>query len=295
MPSKWTRKVAAPVVAVATAALLATGAAPASASSGGLTVKVARHLARKLEAKQRRERSLRFTELGDPHRRSSSRIDFPYHDRSTDDVLCSATIVVVQSGDSRNAEMRSVSCHGIPSEILSYEQVTRHMRHAVRKRASDVQRSTRDFSRSLDACNDVVVPRKHRDDVDVLFFLGGVRAFYTPIRSPLNDFDDALHAVHGEDPRVTRGVDAWDRTLVLLDEMPAAAADPCPAVREWAKHHFSDASAPADFGKARVVRHQLNVQSKILREVAKHLREEGVAPAIARAFAPAGLFKLLGV
>jgi hypothetical protein len=284
MPSTWTRKVAAPIVAVATLALLATGAGPAAASANVLSVKTARHLAQKLERKQRAERSLKFTHLGHAHRRSSSRIDFPYRDRSTKDVLCNATIVVVQSGSERNADLRDIACHGIPSEILAYEKATRKVRHAARKAKSDVEKSVLDYNRSLGKCDGLVVPRKHRDEVSLLFATGYTRAFYAPLRSALNDFNDALHAVHGQDPRMVRGVDAWDRTLVLLDELPDATKNPCKAVRKWADNDFSQDSAPADFAELRVIHKQFFVQGKILSETAKHLADEGAFPAIAKAF-----------
>jgi hypothetical protein len=295
MPSKWTRRVAAPIVAVATVALLATGAGPAAAADNALSVKAARHLAQKLADKQSRERSLKFTHLGDAHRRSSNRIDFPYRDRSTKDVLCKATIVVVQSGGERSADMRGIACHGIPSELLAYEKVTRKMRHRVRKEGSAVRKSVDDYGKEIARCDDLVVPRKRRDDVGLLFDVARTRAFYAPIRSILDDFNVALHDVHGQDPRMTRGVDAWDRTLVLFDELPDAAKKPCRAVRKWAESNYSSDSAPADFAELRVIRKQFGVQGQVLKETARHLADEGAFPAIARAFAPPGLATLVGL
>jgi hypothetical protein len=284
MPSTWTRKVAAPIAAVATVALLVAGAGEAAASGDHLSVTTARHLAQKLANKQRQERSLRFTHLGRPHRRSSSRIDFDYRDRSTKDVLCNATIVVVQTSDSRSADMKDVACDGIPSEILSYEKVTRTMRNRARKALDDVRKSEDDYDKSLDPCQGLVVPKSRRDEVSLLYTIGATRASYAPLRGDLDDFNDALHDVHGQDPRMVRGVDAWDRTLVLFDEFPDATADPCKAVRKWAKNDYSSDSAPADFAELRVIRKQLRVQFKILGETAHHLAEEGAVPKVARAF-----------
>ena len=289
MTRTWTRTVAALLVAAATAALLAVGAGTAAASST-LSFSKARHLAERLARQQREKRSLRFTELGHAHRVSSSRIDFRYADRSTDNVLCRATIVVVQTSDSRHADLTDVACHGIPSEVLSYERVTRHMRSDVKDRAGDVSRSVHDYDSSLGRCDGIVVPKKRRSQVDLLFKLGGTRAFYTPLRPALDRFNTALHDVHGEDPRTTRGVDAWDRTLVLLDELPDVTADPCPAVKKWAKHGFSSDSAPADFGRLGVIRKQFGVQEQVLDEVAHHLRDSGVYPKIAAAFTPANFY-----
>jgi hypothetical protein len=291
--SMWTRKVAALIVAAATAALLATGAGTAAASGDVLSVKVARHLAQKLEAKQHRDRSLKFSRLGDAHRVSSRRIDFRYRDRSTDDVLCKAKIVVVQSGDQRSADLRDVNCDGIPSEILAYERVTRKMRHRVRHAGDAVRKSDRDYLKAVERCDDLVVPHKRRDEVELIFDVAGTRAFYAPIRGILDRFNVALHAVNGQDPRMLRGVDAWDRTLVLFDETPAATRHPCKAVRTWAKDGYSSDAAPADFAKLKVIRKQFGVQEQVLDETARYFASAGAFPAIARAFAPIGLEALI--
>jgi hypothetical protein len=294
MPSTWTRKVAASIAAVAALALLASAAGPAAADAA-LSVKAARHLAQKLADKQREERSLKFTDVGSAHRVSSNRIDFPYRDRSQDDVLCNATIVVVQEGSKRNADLHDIDCEGIPSEILAYEKVTRKMRHRVRQAGDDIRASVGDWQKAVARCDDVVVPKKRRGDVTVLFDTAGTRAFYAPIRSILDDFNVALHDVHGEDPRMTRGVDAWDRTLVLFDELPPATKHPCRAVRRWADHDFSSDSAPADFAELRVIRKQFGAQEQVLNETARHLGDAGAFPAIAKAFAPRGLRNLVGL
>jgi hypothetical protein len=138
-----------------------------------------------------------------------------------------------------------------------------------------------------------VVPKRRRDEVELLFDVAGTRAFYAPIRGRLDDFNVALHDVHGDDPRMTRGVDAWDRTLVLFDELPSSTKRPCRAVRRWAGHDYSSDSAPADFDQLQVIRKQFGVQEKILNETARHFAEAGAFPAIARAFAPRGLRALI--
>jgi hypothetical protein len=293
MPSKWTRKVAAPVAAVAAGALLFAGGSQAAAASGTLSVSAARHLAQKLEQKQRRERSLVFTELGHAIRRSSNRIDFPYRDRSTSDVVCDARIVVVQTGSSRSADLKGVKCHGIPTEILNYEAVTRSLRNAVKAAAPDVRQSFKRYDKSLSQCDRVTVPKSHRKQVELLVKAGGVAAFYLPLRSQPDDFDVALHDVHGHDPSVTRGVAAWDRTLVLVDELPPAAAHACRAVREWADHNFSKDTAPADFDELKVVLHEFPVQYRTLDETAAYLHDQGVVPRVAKVFAPAGILALV--
>jgi hypothetical protein len=292
MPSTWTRKVAAPIAAVATMGLFAMGAAPASAGAS-LSVKSARHLAQKLADKQKRERSLKFAVLGDAHRVSSNRVDFPYRDRSSKDVLCTAKIVVEESNDQRSADLRGVSCDGIPSEILAYERVTRKMRHRVKEMAAELRTSDRDYARSLAKCDDLVVPKNRQDEVKLLFDVGATRAFYFPIRSILDKFNVALHDVHGEDPRMTRGVDAWDRTLVLIGELPSATKDPCRAVKKWAENDYSSDSAPTDFDQLKVIRQQFKAQEKIQNEAARHFAEAGAFPAIAKAFAPRGLRSLV--
>ena len=289
MPRTWTKRVAAPVVAVAAGALLIAGGSPAAAASGSLSVSAAKKLAHKLEEKQRRERSLVFTQLGDPVRRSSTRIDFPYRDRSTTDVLCVARIVVVQTGDRRNADIRGAKCHGIPTEILNFEAVTRSLRKAVKAAAPEVQKSLDSYGKSVSRCHKVVVPKARRSDVKLLMKAGGEAAFWLPLRSQLDDFDVALHDVHARDPSMVRGVDAWDRTLVLVDELPPAAAHACRAVRQWADNNFSKDTAPADFDELKVVLHEFPVQQKVLRETAAYLDDQGVVPRVASVFAPPGI------
>jgi len=272
--------------------LFAMGAAPASAGDS-LSVKSARHLAQKLADKQERDRSLKFTHVGGAHRVSSNRVDFPYRDRSSKDVLCTATIVVEQSNDHRSADLSDVSCDGIPSEILAYERVTRKMRHRVKEMGAELRRSDRDYARSLEKCDDLVVPKKRQDEVQLLFDVGATRAFYMPIRSILDKFNVALHDVHGEDPRMTRGVDAWDRTLVLIGQLPPATKNPCKAVQKWAENDYSSDSAPADFDQLKVIRQQFKAQEKVENEASRHFAEAGAFPAIAKAFAPRGLRSLV--
>jgi hypothetical protein len=293
MPSTWTRKVAAPFAAVAVGALLVAGGAEAASSSGSLSVSAARKLAEKLEQKQRKERSLVFTELGKPNRRSANRIDFPYRDRSTSDVLCIARIVVVQSGGKRSADLRGAKCHGIPTEILDFEAVTRALRNSVKDAAPAVRQSLSRYDKSLSQCDKVVVPKRHRKEVTLLVKAGGVAAFYLPLRSQLDDFVVGLHDVHGNDPSMVHGVEAWDRTLVLIDQLPPAAAHACRAVRDWADNKFSDDTAPADFDQLKVVLDGFPVQYSTLDETASYFAKQGAVRRVAKVFAPAGILALV--
>jgi hypothetical protein len=302
MPSTWTRKVAAPVAAIAAAALFAGGSQAAAntpalhqaASGGRLSVHTARTLANRLAAKQRRQRSLVFAEVGRATRRSSSRIDFSYRDRSTSDVLCTARIVVVQTGSSRSADIRGAACKGIASEYLRFEKLSRDLSHSVSDKAGKVQKSLRHYSKSLAKCDNVVVPKSRRKDVAMLIESGGVYAFYRPLRMRLGDYVQSLHDVNAGDPVLVRGVEAWDRTLVLIDALPAASADPCGAVRQWSANGFSSDSAPADFGQLKVLRSDMGTEGGKLDDGAKHLLEEGVVRHAATAFSPKGLLALVG-
>jgi hypothetical protein len=260
-----------------------------TASGGTLSVSAARTLARKLEAKQRRQRSLIFTELGRAHRRSSQRIDFPYRDRSTSNVLCTARIVVVQSGSSRSASLTHGSCHGIPSDSLKFEKASRSLAHSVAALAHAVRKSQRHYRRSLAKCDGLAIPLRHRHQVHLLFGVGARQAFYTPLRDRLGRFATTLHDVQAGDPVLARGSEAWDRTLAVLDEIPPVAANPCPAVRKWSRNGFSSSSAPADFGQLQVIRDTLTTEHRKLDETAKHLSEAGVVKHAAAAFSPTGL------
>ena len=271
--------------------MFAAGASEAAAST--LTVSQARALAKKIVAKQRKQRSLVFTQLGDPVRKSSSRIDFPYRDRSTSNVLCTARIVVVGTSSSRRADLKDSSCHGIPSDVLAFERASRRLAHSVSgDLGKKVRKSRRHYKSSLKQCDSVSVPRSRRGDVHLLVKAGGVWAFYSPLRSRLGSFTTDLHNVDTADPDLVRGVKAWDRVLVLFDSLPAAAANPCGAVKTWANNGFSSDTAPADFGELKVELDQVAAQSRVLDQTSKYLDDAGAFPGPARAFAPNGLLAL---
>jgi hypothetical protein len=287
MPSTWTKKVAAPIAAVATTAavLVAGGGSVAAASSSGLTVHQAGHLAHKLVVKQRRERSLLFAHLGKPKRRSSTRIDFAYEDRSTDDVLCVARIVVRQTSGSRHAELVGAKCHGIPSDVLGYERVTGKLAQSLPNFYTKVQKSLDRYHKSVADCDYVAVPQNRAKDVDVLMRMGFQYALLHPLRNRLGGFAQALHDVHAADPRLASGLDSWDNVLIVFDELDPATHDPCAAVKEWAAGDWSDASAPADFDELRVERDQLKQEAHNLRGVARHLADAGARRGTAILFA----------
>jgi hypothetical protein len=291
MTSMWTKKVAAPITAVATAAAFFAvgGASVASAASNGLTVHQARHLAHKLVVKQRRERSLVFTHLGKPIRRSPSRIDFRYEDRSTADVLCRARIVVRQTSGERHADLVGAKCHGIPSDVLGYEAATRRLIKSFPDYAKRVSRSMGRYDRGVADCDYISVPRDRADEVDLLFDLGFTYAFYKPLRTRLGSFAEALHDVHPSDPDLVAGMESWDNFLILFDELDPATQDPCAAVKEWAANDFSDESAPADFSELRVERQELRDEARRLRRVAKHLADAGAVRRTAIRFSPTGI------
>lgn len=287
MSSTLTRKVAG-LVAVAAAAAAVAIAAPAAGAST-LSVSTARTLAHRLVVKQRQKRPLLFARLGHAVRHSSQRIDFGYSDRSTDNVLCTARIVVVQSGSSRHADLTGARCNGISSEVLGYESAARRLARYVADHASALRRSLRRYKRSLATCDQVAVPQSRAKDVDLLVAAGGTHALYAPIRSRLDTFSNDLHAVHATNPRLTRGLDAWDKALALVDELPAAAADPCAAVKRWADDNYSSDTAPADFGELKVEQKQLADEVTVLDQTAHYLFERGVLTRPAAAFSPSGL------
>ena len=291
--STWTRRVAAPVAAAAAVTgLLAVGTAEATAST--LTVHQARALADKIVAQQRHKRSLVYTQLGDPIRKSSSKIVFPYRDRSTSNVLCTARIVVVaSSSSSRRADLKGSQCNGIAGDVLAFERATRSLVHSVRvDLGAKVRKSRRRYRSSLAVCDQVSVPRSRRGDVKLLVNAGGVWAFYSPLRSRLGTFSSQIDNVSTGDPNLVRGQKAWDKVLVLFDSLPAAASNPCGAVKKWANNGFSSDTAPADFGELKVELSQFAEQSRALDQVAKYLDDAGVRPTPARAFAPNGLLAL---
>jgi hypothetical protein len=299
MPGKWTRRVALAAAVLAVGLLPLAGAGPAAAASGDtLSVKAARKLAHELEAKQREQRSLVFQQLGKAARKSSTRIDFPYRDRSTKDVLCTATIVVtqrgtVQTGRHRSADLRDIHCHGIPSEILAYEDATSALRQWVKSHRQDVQDSLDRYDQALPACDRVAVPKERRSQVNLLIREAQVAAFYRPLRARLDQFVTALHDVNGQDPTMLRGIKAWDRTLVLVDQLPPATAHPCRAIKQWADNGFTDQTAPANFDELKVIRQQLRAQSDILDESAAYLDDQGVLRKVAPVFAPSGILALV--
>ena len=285
-----------PITAAVIAMLAIAGGAQAATSST-LKTSTARTLAQKLVDQQKRERSLIFAELGKAHRRSATRIDFGYRDRSTDNALCLAQIVVVQTQSGgkthRAADIRNAKCHGIPGFILDVEDLTRALRNDVKAAKPTVLESLDRYDKSLPTCDRVVVPQDRRDEANLLVRAAGVAAFYRPLRVRLGEFDDDLHALETTDPNIERSQNAWERVIVLVDELPPAADHPCRALRTWSDNGFSDDTAPADFGELAVVIQQFKVQYGVLKSVAGYLDDQGVVPRVARAFTPLGLLALV--
>jgi len=279
--------------------LLVAGGSPAAAASGDrLSISAARKLAIKLVEKQKQERSLVFTQLGDAVRRSAKRVDFPYRDRSSSDVLCTATIAViqrgtVQTGRKRSAEMRDAHCHGIPGEILAYEDITRSLRGWVKDHRQAVRDSLQRYDDALARCDSVTVPSDRRKQVNLFFDAAEFRAFFAPMRARLDEFAIAQRDLDPQDPVMRRGTRAWERTLVLVDALPASTEKPCKSIRDWAANGWTDATAPADFDKLKVVRDQLLVQADLLDKSAVHLDDQGVVRRVAAVFAPTGILALV--
>ncbi len=277
-------------VAFALVALLAF-AGTAAAQSESLRYRTAKKLAVELAKKQVADRDIVSYHVYDAERMSRNAIVFSYDDRTTNDVFCTAVLVVRQrrtsaDGDRRvTARFRGQECAKIPADALAVEAATRSAVRALRGSEAETLASLRRVTRSLRRCRDLDFPRNRRAHVNAIVDIAVVRALVGPNDASLGDFVAALDSVDTANQVLRRGIGGWADWLAVVRSLPPIT-DPCATLRRWAQADWAASEAPIDLAAYRSLDERSNADSRAIRRASRYLAEVGVFPRLARAFTP---------
>lgn len=277
-------------IAFALVALLAF-AGTAAAQSDPLRYKTAKKLAVKLAKKQVGDRDVVSQQLFGADRMSRNAIVWSYADRTTDEVFCTAVLVVRQrrisaDGDRRiTARFRGQECAKVPDDALAVEAVTRSAVRALRGTEDETIASLRRVTRSLRRCQNFEVPRSRRAHANALIDVAIIRALVGPNDAALGDFVVALEGVDTANQVLRRGIGGWADWLAGVRSL-RPINDPCARLRRWARADWSPSVAPIVLGEYRRFNRRSKADSRAIRRAARHLRAVGVFPRLARAFTP---------
>src|SRR3954469_1772124 len=150
------------VPAVAISLIAALGFCGAASAATPLKAKDARTLAHKLAVKQVRGRDVVSFHIFGAKRANAGTIAFSYDDRSSDNVYCTAAIVVTKRAKGNRtvytARFRGQKCKGIPSEVLGVETATRDTVRALRGTTVATADSLKSLESSVKRCRNLAVP-----------------------------------------------------------------------------------------------------------------------------------------
>ena len=285
---------------VATAAIAPAGAGAAAgpdaqplraAAFERLTERSARRIAARLGRQVARERRARWWQLSPALKVRSTRVVFEYGERIGDQ-HCTARVVVEQTRTLRRAALIGGRCRAVPREALAIERSTSALIRAAQAKWPDVVRSLRRYTRELRGCERLVVPRDRRDDVRRLLEVGEAVALLSPLLAHLDAFVMALEDIQPQDRELAAGVDAWRRLLTRFTALPAAAADACTAVREWAAQAYARDAAPVDFEELRLAIKAIRRHEERIAIAAARLFDVGVSPRVVLGITPEGIAAL---
>jgi hypothetical protein len=276
--------------------LVAVLAMASTAQAQKLTYRSAQKLAKRLALKQVQHRSIVSFHVLKGKTTRSGAVVFPYDDRSTANVYCTAVIVVRQRHVGKRtfqtARFRGQACNGVPGQALDIETATRAAQRSLRGTALATATSLERFRRAIGPCRTLRVPRSREADAQELVDVGLTEAIVRPNDSALGGFITALSAVKGDDPVLTDGTAAWADYLSVLRGLPDVS-DPCAAAKAWAQHGWSPAAAPVDFAALKTLVRRATADNTAIDTAATRLAEVGVFPTTALGFTPRGL--LLGL
>jgi hypothetical protein len=273
-------------------ALVAALALPAAASAAGfapLTEKSARPFALKLARQVAVKRKARSWNLSDAVSVRSNRVVFIYSDRNSQEVFCTAKLVVEQSSSTRHAFLSARTCKGVPTEALEMEKATSALIRAVQGQREDVRRSVRGLEKDVEKCEGLVLPRSRHEARDLLYEGGDILAVFDPLLIHLDAFVTRLQDIQPDDPKLLAGVVWWRRLVTVIEALPSQGLRPCRAVLEWSRTNYSDETAPVDFA---ALKSSIDAGGRAVRGVmraAERLAALGVAPRIAAGFTVDGL------
>jgi hypothetical protein len=298
-----TRKVTLTAALLALAAsAVATSPAAAAAPAGTsvhaaafkpLTEATARRIALRLARGVARERDVVSWQLSDAIKVRSNRVVFLYGDRNSEDVFCTARVVVEQTSRVRRTILEGGHCAAIPDEALAIEKATKALVRAARVKTATVRKSVRAYERSLEACEGLVVPRGVQEEAGLLLVAGRYTAFVDPLSAQIDSFVTALQDIQPTDATLVRGVVGWTKLKQLVDALPRAVQDGCGALRQWAANAYTRDSAPVDFESLAASMASLRRQERTIARADERLARLGVTPTAVLGFDPAGLEVLL--
>jgi hypothetical protein len=264
----------------------------ATAQAKGLSYKNAKTLAKRLAEKQVRGRNVVSFHLQAPTRRSATRIDFSYDDRTADNVFCTARVIVTSTTAGRFTNIRArftgSRCNGIPSEVLTFEAITRRAQRALRVNTDVTVDALNALERSTLRCRRVKVPRARRSQAHALFDIALVQALEGPNDAAVADFVAALVDADVGNPTLARGAAAWSDWLAIVRALPTVD-DPCDALKAWAAAGYAADSAPIDFAAYRALDRRAEVDRNRIERAATFMALRGAFPNAAVGFTPDGL------
>jgi hypothetical protein len=286
-----------------TAALLCVAASfaiggVATAQAKSLPYKTAKTLAKRLAEKQVKGRDVVSFHLLLPRRVGDSRIVFQYDDRTTANVFCTALVVVDQRVSGRvtkiGARFTAQDCHGIPSEVLKFEAITRTAQRELRANTAPTVEAVDAVKASARRCRAVKVPRSKRDEASALFDIALVEALERPNAAAVGRFAAGLLAVKAKNATLAAAALAWADYAATVTALPDVT-DPCGLVKAWGKAGFAADKAPIDFAAYRALDRRAAVDRQAIRRGARLLAKDGVFPNAVVGFTPSGLLEHLVV
>jgi hypothetical protein len=277
------------VLAIACALALC---APASAAV--LPLKTAKHLAKRLAAKQVGTRQIVSFHILEPRRVSDREVRFGYDDRSAANVYCTAVIVVKlpRAANTAKASFEKSTCRGIPGAALTYEAATRAAVRDVAAQAGSVRSGLKGLERSSAPCKRLHIPSNRRTSVALLSAAAEAIATFGPIEPQLQTFVNAIGTVRTADGVLVAGAAGWADLLEVFRSLPRLQPSLCGAVKHWAASHWAANAAPADLASLRSLNARSLRDERAIARAGAHLAGLGVFPRTAVAFSPSGLIAL---
>ena len=313
-----TRTVTFIALALACAALLATGGSAAAADREGisasqsqdlrgaqlfrpLTERTARRLASSLARSTARDRNVRWWTLSQAVSRSDTRIVFIYTDRSRDNVFCTSEVVVSQPHRRfRRTRFTDSECAGVPTEALRIERALARFIRAVQGNAGEVREVRSQLLDEQLDCANLRVPRSRRTDARTLFAAWEAQAFTAVVTSDLTIVDD-LAAINPQRREFAGARARWNeiaqlgfdiaQTIIAPQTAEASEAlrSPCRALRRWARNGWTSETAPTGFAALRRHLASFAAAERGLARVSEALLAVGVSPRAAASMTPAGV------
>jgi hypothetical protein len=280
-----------PAIAVALIAALGFCGA-ASAQTSTLKIRSAKKLARALAEKQVRGRDVVSFHISKAKRLSRNRVGFAYDDRSTDNVYCTAAIVVTRKDNARKTVVRArfsgQKCNGIPSDVLAVEAATRNAVRSLRATTIQTQDALDALEASVKRCRNLDVPRSRRAAANAILDVATVEALVGPNNAALGDFVNALGNVVTGNATLAAGIAGWADELAAIRSLPPVS-DPCAALRTWSQANWAAGSSPIDMAAYRAIEKRANADERRIARAAKLLAKSGVFPRTVVRFTPQGL------